>query len=143
MPTRNTNESEDEFIARCMSDEQMKSEFEDEAQRYAVCHTKFASEIVSFDYDGTLSTDKGKEIAKDLIAKGVEVIIITARNSSDDNSDIESTAKELDINKIVYTNARDKWSFVQKYKVSTHYDNNKEQVDKINEKTKTKGILFQ
>jgi len=142
MPTRNTNESEDNFISRCMSDEQMKSEFPDETQRFAVCQTKLATEIVSFDYDGTLSTDKGKELAKDLISKGVEVIIITARNSNEDNSDVESTAKKLGINKIVYTNQRDKWSFIIKEKVSIHYDNNQEQIDKINEKTKAKGILF-
>jgi hypothetical protein len=142
MPIRNTNESEDNFISRCMSDEQMKSEFPDEAQRFAVCQTKLATEIVSFDYDGTLSTDKGKELAKDLISKGVEVIIITARNSNEDNSDVESTAKKLGINKIVYTNKRDKWSFIIKEKVSIHYDNNQEQIDKINEKTKAKGILF-
>lgn len=143
MPTPNPNESEKDFISRCMSDEQMKSEFKDEAQRFAVCQTKLAKEIISFDYDGTLSTDKGKELAKSFIEKGIEVIIITARNSTDNNSDIESTAKDLNINKIVYTNQRDKWSFVQKFKVSTHYDNNKEQVDKINEKTNSKGILFQ
>lgn len=143
MPTPNPNESEKDFISRCMSDEQMKSEFKDEAQRFAVCQTKLAKEIISFDYDGTLSTDKGKELAKSFIEKGIEVIIITARNSTDNNSDIESTAKDLNISKIVYTNQRDKWSFVQKFKVSTHYDNNKEQVDKINEKTNSKGILFQ
>ena len=143
MPTRNTNESEDNFISRCMSDEQMKSEFPDEAQRFAVCQTKLATEIVSFDYDGTLSTEKGKQIAKDLISKGVNVIIITARNSNDDNSDIESISKSLGINKIVYTNQRDKWSFIIKEKVSIHYDNNQEQIDKINEKTKAKGILFE
>lgn len=143
MPTRNQNENEEDFISRCMSDEEMKSEFPDEAQRFAVCQTKLASEVISFDYDGTLSTDKGKQLAKEMISKGIEVIIITARNSNDDNSDIESTAKDLGIDKIVYTNGRDKWSFVQKYKVATHYDNNKEQVNKINEKTISKGILFQ
>jgi len=143
MPTRNTNESEDNFISRCMSDEQMKSEFPDEAQRFAVCQTKLATEIVSFDYDGTLSTEKGKQLAKDLISKDVNVIIITARNSNEDNSDIESISKSLGINKIVYTNQRDKWSFIIKEKVSIHYDNNQEQIDKINEKTKAKGILFE
>ena len=142
MPTRNINESEDNFISRCMSDEQMKSEFPDESQRFAVCQIKLATEIVSFDYDGTLSTEKGKQLATDLIAKGVNVIIITARNSNEDNSDVESTAKKLGIKKIVYTNQRDKWSFVIKEKVSIHYDNNQEQIDKINEKTKAKGILF-
>jgi dihydroxyacetone kinase-like predicted kinase len=142
MPTRNQNEDEKDFISRCMSDEEMKNEFPNEEQRFAVCQTKLASEIISFDYDQTLSTDKGKELAKSFIEKGVEVIIITARNSNDDNSDIESTAKQLGINKIVYTNGRDKWSFVQKNKVSTHYDNNKEQIDKINSKTISKGVLI-
>lgn len=98
--------------------------------------------MISFDYDGTLSTEKGKQLATDLIAKGEEVIIITARNSKDDNSDVESTAKKLGIKKIVYTNQRDKWSFIIKENVSIHYDNNQEQIDKINEKTKAKGILF-
>ena len=97
---------------------------------------------ISFDYDGTLSTSKGKELAKKFISEGKDVRILTARNSQDDNSDLKSTATDLGINKIYYTNGRDKWSFVLKYGIKEHYDNNKEQVDKINEKTNAKGILF-
>jgi len=37
IPEPQTNETQDEFIERCMSDETMKSEFPDEKQRYAVC----------------------------------------------------------------------------------------------------------
>lgn len=97
---------------------------------------------ISFDYDGTLSTSKGKELAKKFISEGKDVRILTARNSQDDNSDLKSTATDLGINKIYYTNGRDKWSFVLKYGIKEHYDNNKEQVDKINEKTNAKGILW-
>jgi hypothetical protein len=97
---------------------------------------------ISFDYDGTLSTKKGKDLAEKFISEGKDVRILTARNSNGDNSDLESTAKELGIDKIYYTNGRDKWSFVIKYKIKEHYDNNKEQVDKINEKTTARGILF-
>ena len=97
---------------------------------------------ISFDYDGTLSTSKGKELAKKFISEGKDVRILTARNSQDDNSDLKSTATDLGIDKIYYTNGRDKWSFVLKYGIKEHYDNNKEQVDKINEKTNAKGILF-
>ena len=97
---------------------------------------------ISFDYDGTLSTSKGKELAKKFISEGKDVRILTARNSQDDNSDLKSTATDLGINKIYYTNGRDKWSFILKYGIKEHYDNNKEQVDKINEKTNAKGILF-
>ena len=38
------NESEDEFIGRCMSDEKMKSEFPNEEQRLAVCYSYFEGE---------------------------------------------------------------------------------------------------
>lgn len=97
---------------------------------------------ISFDYDGTLSTKKGKELARKFISEGKDVRILTARDSNGDNSDLESTAKELGIDKIYYTNGRDKWSFVLKYGIKEHYDNNKEQIDKINEKTTARGILF-
>ncbi len=97
---------------------------------------------ISFDYDGTLSTKKGKDLARKFISEGKDVRILTARDSTGDNSDLESTAKELGIDKIYFTNGRDKWSFVIKYKIKEHYDNNKEQVDKINEKTTARGILF-
>ena len=97
---------------------------------------------ISFDYDGTLSTSKGKKLAKKFISEGKDVRILTARNSQDDNSDLKSTATDLGIDKIYYTNGRDKWSFILKYGIKEHYDNNKEQVDKINEKTNAKGILF-
>lgn len=97
---------------------------------------------VSFDYDGTLSTKKGKEMASKFISEGKDVRILTARDESGDNTDLFSIAKELGIDKIYFTNGRDKWSFVLKYKIREHYDNNKEQVDKINEKTTARGILF-
>ncbi len=97
---------------------------------------------ISFDYDGTLSTSKGKELAKKFILEGKDVRILTAREVSGDNRDLNSTANDLGIDKIYYTNGRDKWSFVIKYGIKEHYDNNKEQVDKINAKTNAKGILW-
>ena len=142
IPKRNPGENKDDFITRCMSDEKMKSEYTDESQRYAVCVIQLESYIISFDYDGTLSTKKGKELAKKFISEGKDVRILTAREISGDNRDLNSTADELGIEDIYYTNGRDKWSFVLKYKIKEHYDNNQEQVDKINEKTIAKGILF-
>lgn len=97
---------------------------------------------ISFDYDGTLSTKKGKDLAAKFISEGKDVRILTARDSNGVNSDLESTAKDLGIEKIYYTNGRDKWSFILKYGIKEHYDNNKEQIDKINEKTTARGILF-
>jgi hypothetical protein len=37
LPTKNPNESIQEFIDRCMSDDKMLTEYTDESQRYAVC----------------------------------------------------------------------------------------------------------
>ena len=39
MPTRQPDESTDDFISRCMDDGKMKQEFSDEKQRYAVCRS--------------------------------------------------------------------------------------------------------
>jgi len=38
---------------------------------------------VSFDYDDTLTTSKGQQMALNEIKKGNEVLILTARNESD------------------------------------------------------------
>jgi HK97 family phage prohead protease len=41
MPSPGQTENEDEFISRCMSDEEAMSDFPDEDQRYAVCISKW------------------------------------------------------------------------------------------------------
>lgn len=40
IPQPKTNEDKNEFIARCMSDENMLNEFPEAAQRLAVCQTQ-------------------------------------------------------------------------------------------------------
>lgn len=37
MPSPHKNEKKDDYIARCMSDPEMKSKFDDNKQRVAVC----------------------------------------------------------------------------------------------------------
>ena len=70
IPKPNKNESEKDFIQRCMSDSVMVNEY-DTDQRFAVCQdafkTKLAGEKISFDFDGTLTTKRGYEKAKQLI----------------------------------------------------------------------------
>lgn len=97
---------------------------------------------VSFDYDGVLSTDKGKEKAKEEIDLGNIVYIITARMESGDNSDLFSIAKELGISKdrIYFTNHKDKWNEIKRLGINKHYDNNQEQINKINKNTDAKAI---
>ena len=85
---------------------------------------KMAAEKVSIDYDDTLSTKRGKELAKKLIDKGVTLYIISARNEL---TGMIQTAKDLGIpeSRIFATGSND--AKVQKIKdlhITKHYDNN-------------------
>lgn len=86
---------------------------------------------VSFDYDGTLSTDAGKSKAKRLIASGIPVYIISARNSV---IGMQKVARELNIplNRVYATGSnQSKVKKVLSLKITTHYDNNKDVVDQL------------
>jgi len=43
IPTPTPNEEKSDFIARCMSDEKMISEYPEGKQRLAICQTSFTS----------------------------------------------------------------------------------------------------
>jgi hypothetical protein len=45
IPKPNSNESKDDFIQRCMSDDVMVSEYKDEAQRYRLCLYSHANDL--------------------------------------------------------------------------------------------------
>lgn len=98
---------------------------------------------IGFDFDDTLATDRGKELFKKLQSEGNEMYIITARQDS--NPIPDSVIDELGINRdhVYYTNGRDKYTKVQELGIDTHYDNNQEQIDKINQYTNSRGIKFE
>lgn len=136
MPTPNKGEKESEFIPRCISI--LINEGTDQEQAAAICYSKwndkesFADENkVSFDYDDTLTTDKGKELAKRKIEEGKTVYIISARHSV---SNMLSTARELGIPlSRVYATGSNK-AKVQKVlslDIGTHYDNNTDVVNEL------------
>ena len=136
MPTPSKGEHESEFIPRCISI--LIKEGNDQEQAAAICYSKwndkesFADENkVSFDYDDTLTTDKGKELAKRKIEEGKTVYIISARHSV---SNMLSTAKELGIPlSRVYATGSNK-AKVQKVlslDIGTHYDNNTDVVNEL------------
>jgi hypothetical protein len=104
---------------------------------------EFAAKVVSFDFDDTLSTSKGQEKAKQLLAENYRVLIITARQSKD-SKEVYDVADKLGIRRsdIYFTNGANKWSVVKRLGVAIHYDNNQEQIDLINKMTKTEGKLF-
>lgn len=109
---------------------------------------KFASQVdldkISFDFDDTLSTIKGQEMAQKLINEGKDVYIITRRQKMF-SSAVYDIAKKLSIPRenVYFTNGELKWSTIKRLGIGRHYDNNKNEVDHINQYTDADGILFQ
>jgi hypothetical protein len=124
----------------CIYDTAGKAE---KVYRAILAQGEFATKIVSFDFDDTLSTAKGQEKAKQLLAENYRVLIITARQSKDSKK-VFDVADKLGIRRsdIYFTNGGNKWSVVKRLGVAIHYDNNQEQIDLINKMTKTEGKLF-
>jgi hypothetical protein len=98
---------------------------------------------VSIDFDDTLDTDRGKELAKRLIAEGKIVYIITRRQESA-SKEVYKISDELGIpkNRVKFTNGAYKWETIKHYGIGTHYDNNAREIELINSKTTAKGIKF-
>lgn len=98
---------------------------------------------ISFDYDDTLTTSRGKNLFLRLQSGHNEMFIVTARQSS--NPIPDSVIEELGINNnnnIFYTNGEDKWKKLKELKIDIHYDNNDEQIKKIKENTDIRGVKF-
>ena len=147
MPKPNPNETHDQFINRCMGDDEMVTNYENTDQRYAVCESKWqdykgmsvmdyylrfvADNKVSFDYDEVLSTEKGKELAKRKMSDGNTVYIISARRSIDG---MLNTAKALGIPESrIYATGSNK-AKVEKVKelgIQSHYDNNPDVINEL------------
>jgi len=134
VPKPRAGERESEFMQRCMGDDKMVSEYDNE-QRAAICKSAFsehlASEKVSFDYDGTLSTEKGFQRAQQFINQGADVYIISAR---DDKSGMMARADKLGIPESrVYATGSNK-AKIQKIKdleITIHYDNNPDVINQL------------
>lgn len=126
-------EHETDFIPRCIS--YVVSEGKETEQATAICYSiwenHFAGEKVSIDYDDTLSTDKGKELAKRLISEGMTLYIISARQ---DMEGMLSVASELGIpeNRVYATGSnKSKIEKIKELGITKHYDNNADVVKEL------------
>jgi hypothetical protein len=122
----NKGESKEEFLPRCIS--YIIDEGKDSQEAVAICSSlweqHFAANKVSFDYDDTLSTDRGKKLAESSISEGNIVYIISARDSVDG---MLGTAKELGIpeSRVYATGSNSaKIEKVKELGIAKHYDNN-------------------
>lgn len=97
---------------------------------------------ISFDFDGTLSTEEIQKLAEDYINQGYEVWITSNRIKEPSwNKDLFGIADKLGIdrNNIQLIGVMKKWGFLKGFDI--HYDNEQEDIDLINQKTNCKGIL--
>lgn len=123
-------ETKDEFIGRCIGIE--INDGRDPSQAAAICYSKWesmAAEKVSFDFDDTLTREDIQNIASKLISDGVDVYIISARQSKDG---IYPIADKLGINhsNIFATGSnKAKIEKVKELGISKHYDNNQDVID--------------
>jgi len=69
LPTPRSDESEDDFIERCMGDSEAVSDFPDASQRRAVCQTQFDE---ARDEDGKSVISKVTEEMRDFSQKDSE-----------------------------------------------------------------------
>jgi hypothetical protein len=87
---------------------------------------------ISIDYDDTLSTQRGKDLARRLMNEGNEVIIVTRRRKMDGQS-VYRVAEELGIprDKVFFTEGQLKWRKLKELRVQRHIDNSPDEIDAI------------
>jgi soluble P-type ATPase len=117
-----------------MDDEKMKNDYPDNMQRYAVCQSiytneKMAVDKISFDFDGTLNTTKGKELAKSF--KDAQLYIISAR---DNKTEMYKIADEVGIPTFrIYAMGSNELKVfkIKDLGIKTHYDNNPDVIKQL------------
>ena len=98
-----------------------------------MAHPSFAVEKfekVSIDYDDTLSTQRGKDLARRLLKEGKEVVVVTRRRDSEMGI-VNKVAKEVGITKVYNTNGQLKWKKLKELGIQKHIDNNQDELDAI------------
>jgi hypothetical protein len=134
MPKPRQGEHKGDYLIRCMDDNKMKQDYPDNMQRYAVCQSiytneKMAVDKISFDFDGTLSTAAGQELAKSF--KEAQLYIISAR---DNKAEMYKIAEEVGIPtfRIYAMGSNDMKVFkVKDLDIKTHYDNNPDVIKQL------------
>ena len=135
----NAGESKDDFMGRCIP--VVVKEGKDTDQATAICYSYFegANAKVSFDYDDTLSTERGKKLAQKEIDNGNVVYIISARDSKEG---MLKVADELGIPelRVFATGSNEaKIAKIKELGISKHYDNNSDVVNGLG----TIGVQFE
>jgi hypothetical protein len=90
-----------------------------------------ASKRISFDFDNTLTTDKGKALLESEIAKGNRIYIISARQ---DETELDKFGARygIPLSRIYATGSnKAKVEKVLELRIAIHYDNNQDVIDQL------------
>ena len=126
-------ENHDEFINRCMP--VVVGEGNEQDQAYAICESywseKMAAVKISFDYHDTLNTERGTKLAKEAVANGADVYVISAGH---DKEEFMPLVKEIGIDpsKVFATGSNTaKIEKIKELGIEKHYDNNQDVIDAL------------
>ena len=104
---------------------------------------------ISFDFDETLDNTIVYNYAIELIMRGIEVWVCTARTTDENskphwNDDLYEVTRMLGIPKdrIIFTEYVDKYEIIKDTDFIWHLDDNFEEADNISKYTNTVGIRF-
>ena len=139
---RNPGEDRSDYVNRC-TEYLIKYEGKSPEQAYAICQSKADEDFaigqnVSFDYDDTLNTPRGRGLALHELQSGSNVYIISARNNKEGMYPI---ADELGIphSKVFATGSnKAKIQKIKDLRIDKHYDNNEDVINSLG----TIGIQF-
>ena len=131
---RQPGEDRSEYINRCTA-YLIKNEGKEADQAYAICNSEadnFAiGQKVSFDFDDTLNTPRGRGLALYELQSGSDVYIISARQNKEGMYPI---ADELGIphSKVFATGSnRAKLQKIKELNITKHYDNNEDVISQL------------
>lgn len=121
------------------SEEVMMSKIKEEID--SLRNFAFAKKRISFDYDDTLTTAKGQDMARRYLAAGDEIFIITARTQSN-GGPVYAMAQKLGIKKenVYFTAGKHKYMLVKRLRIDKHIDNNTEELQLIRDNTDAEAI---
>jgi len=121
------------------SEEMMMAKIKEEID--TLTSMAFAHKRISFDFDDTLTTAKGQDMARRFLAANDEIFIITARTQSN-GGPVYEIAQKLGIKKenVYFTAGKHKYILVNKLRIDKHIDNNTEELQLIRENSQAEAI---
>ena len=93
------------------------------------------AKTVSFDYDGVLTTKKGRDTLDEWLQLGDKIYIITARNEGQMQSVYDFAQNGILKSRVIRVSRGSKWEAVKRLGIDKHVDNNENELELIRKNT--------